>query len=281
MTNPSPANEEQSTRWNSRVGETWVAQQRMLDRLFLPFERVLADAVLASGARNVLDIGCGAGATSIAVARALGSSGQCTGLDISLPLVEAARRKAEAAGVANAHFIRADAQTHAFAPASHDAVISRFGVMFFDDPLAAFANLRRAARSGAALSCIAWRSPRDNPFMIAAEKAAAPLLPQLPPVEPGAPGQFAFVDPDRVSAILSGSWQGVKIEPLDVECELSEADLRTYATSMGRVGTMLADLDAETREAVTTAVTRAFDPYLSNGFARFTAACSIITARAD
>ena len=143
--------------------------------------------------RRVLDVGCGTGSTTLAVARLLGAKGRCTGIDISEPMIAAARARAEREGTP-ASFIRADAQTHAFEPASFDMIISRFGVMFFDDSVRAFANLRRAARDDAELRFIAWRSAAENPFMTTAERAAAPLLPNLPARRPDAPGQFAFAD---------------------------------------------------------------------------------------
>lgn len=281
MTQPHiQTDQSQSALWNSRGGEVWVEQQELLDRLFLPFERLLADAVESSGALNILDIGCGAGATTLAAARRLGPQGQCTGLDISVPLITAARRRAESEGLANARFIAGDAQRHVFEPEAFDAVISRFGVMFFDDPAAAFANLRQAVRPGADLTFIAWRSAEDNPFMVAAERAAAPFLPVLPPRDPAAPGQFAFADPDRVRRILEAEWRDIDIQPLDVPCTLSADDLAIYAARMGRVGQMLPDLDDATRATVTRAVSRAFEPYLSDGVAAFTAACWRVQARA-
>lgn len=274
------ANQAQATLWNGGGGEVWVEQQRMLDRLFLPFERLLADAVQTGGARDVLDIGCGAGATTIAAARSLAQQGHCTGLDISVPLIEAARRRVEAAGVANAQFIVGDAQPHAFAPARFDTVISRFGVMFFDDPEAAFANLRRAVTADGGLTFIAWRDAKENPFMATAERAAAPFLPGLTDRDPAAPGQFAFADAERIRRILTAGWRDIDIEPLDVRCTLSEDDLNTYVTRMGRVGLLLPELDDTTRARVVTTVRRAFEHYVSAGVARFTAACWLVRARA-
>jgi SAM-dependent methyltransferase len=281
MTQPHiQTDQSQSALWNSRGGEVWVEQQELLDRLFLPFERLLAEAVGSGDARDVLDIGCGAGATTLAAARRLGPLGQCTGLDISAPLITAACRRAESEGLANARFIAGDGQRHVFEPEAFDAIISRFGVMFFDDPAAAFANLQRAVRPGGDLTFIAWRSVEDNPFMVAAERAAAPFLPALPPRDPAAPGQFAFADADRVRRILEADWRDIDIQPLDVPCTLSADDLAVYAARMGRVGQMLPDLDEATRATVTRAVSQAFEPYLCDGVAVFTAACWRVQARA-
>ncbi len=274
------ANQAQAELWNGQAGQNWVEQNAMLDRLFEPFERVLLDAVRQTGARQVLDVGCGAGATTFAVARGLGQEGRCIGLDLSAPLVELARRRAVETGVDNADFIVGDAQLQDFQPARFDAVISRFGVMFFDDPVTAFANLRRAARPEAGLACIVWRGAADNPFMTTGERAAAPLLPPAPPRDPNAPGQFAFGDPDRVSGLLSAAgWRDVELQPLDVACSMPAADLETYATRMGPVSLVLPSLEEDRRRAVVEAVGRGFEPFVADGLARFTAACWLVRAR--
>jgi SAM-dependent methyltransferase len=274
------ANQAQAELWNGRAGQSWVELNAMLDRLLAPFEQPLLDAARQEGARNVLDVGCGAGATTFAVARSLAREGRCTGIDLSAPLIELARRRAADLGAPNTDFVVADAQRHDFQPATFDMVISRFGVMFFDDPVAAFANLRRAARPDAGLACIAWRGTEENPFMTAAERAAAPLLPEQPSRVPNAPGQFAFADPDRVDGILSAAgWRDVDLRPLDVACVLSADDLETYVTRMGPVSLVLPGLEADRRRAVITAVKRGFEPFLADGVARFTAACWLVRAR--
>ncbi|MFZ0269546.1 class I SAM-dependent methyltransferase, partial [Caulobacter sp.] len=155
-------NQAQAELWNNQAGHNWVEQNAMLDSLFKPFERLLVDAVGAYGGREVLDVGCGAGATSFAVARALKGQGRCTGADLSAPLIDLARRKAAQMAVDNVDFVVADAQQHDFQPTTFDAVISRFGVMFFDDPIGAFANLRRTSRANAGLACIVWRGAGEN-----------------------------------------------------------------------------------------------------------------------
>jgi len=144
----------------------------------------------------------------------------------------------------------------------------------------AFANLRRAATGDAALRCVAWRGAEANPFMTAAEQAAAPLLPNLPPRRAGEPGQFAFADKRRVRRILEdGGWTDVDIRPLDVECTLPEADLIAYLTRLGPVGRILQEADAETRARVIDAIRPAFDPYVRGADVRFTAACWMLEAR--
>jgi SAM-dependent methyltransferase len=274
------ADNEQAALWNGRAGRTWVDMQEVLDHLFKPFEDLLVEAVRAASGHRVLDVGCGTGSTTLAVARRLDAPGHCLGVDISDPMIAAAQARAQREDTP-ASFIRADVQRHAFEPASFDTIISRFGVMFFEDPVQAFANLRRAASNDARLHVIAWRSAAENPFMTTAERAAAPLLPNLPARRPGAPGQFAFADRHRVSAILEESgWTGVDIQPINVDCTLPEKALLGYLTRLGPVGLILQEADEETRMQVVDTVRAAFDPFVHGTQVRFTAACWRVSARA-
>ncbi|GCB51935.1 class I SAM-dependent methyltransferase [Streptomyces sp. NL15-2K] len=271
----------QASRWNGPAGHTWVEAQTLLDEMLRPFEDLLVEAVMAEHPGHVLDVGCGTGSTTLAVARRLGPAEQCVGIDISEPMITAARARAEREG-ARASFIRADAQDHAFEPATFDAIISRFGVMFFNDSVQAFANLRRAARDEARLCCITWRSPAENPFMTTAERAAAPFLPDLPTSRPEEPGRFAFADSGRVHRILAESgWTGIDIRPIDVPCTLPERELVRYFTRFGPLGLILDQADEKTRAQVVETVRAAFDPYVQGTEVRFTAACWMVGARAQ
>jgi SAM-dependent methyltransferase len=271
---------EQARLWNGPAGRAWVETQELLDHMYKPLEDRLVQAVAARSARCVLDIGCGTGSTTLAVARQLGPEGRCIGVDISEPMIAAARARAERDHVP-ASFIVGDAQVQAFEPSSIDMLVSRFGVMFFDDPIRAFGNLRRAATDDAALWCIAWRSATENPFMTTAERAAAPLLLNLPPRRPGAPGQFAFADAQRVHRILDASgWADIDIQPMNVDCAFPETGLIGYLTRLGPVGLALQEADDQTRQRVIAAVRPAFAPYVHGTEVRFSAACWAIHARA-
>ena len=272
--------EEQAALWNGANGRAWVDVQALLDRMYKPLEDLLVATVSATSARQVLDVGCGTGATALAVAQHLGAQGACTGVDVSEPMIAAARARAEQAHLP-ARFLCADAQRHAFDPGVFDLVISRFGVMFFDDPVRAFANLRRAARQDAALRLIAWRSAVENPFMTTAERAAAPLLPALAPRKQGGAGQFAFADKAWVSSMLEKSgWTDVDLQPIDVVCAFPKAGLRPYLNRLGPVGRALDGADEPTRDRVLDMVLPAFDSYIYGDEVRFTAACWMISGRA-
>src|SRR5690349_10150032 len=273
------ANDEQSQLWNGSAGRAWVEEQEMLDATYLPIENLLAAKAAEHGARDVLDVGCGSGATTLAIARRLGPAARCTGIDISAPLVELANARATRQNPAP-RFVLADAQTHDFEPGSFDLIVSRFGVMFFNAPVLAFANLRRSLRKGGGLCAIAFRAASENPFMVAAERAAAPLLPNLPPRLPDAPGQFALANEDRVRKILANScWTDIDIAPLDVSCAFPEAGLIHYFTRLGPVGLVLRDADEATRDRVIGTIRAAFAPFIAGTEVRFVAACWSIRAR--
>jgi len=279
MTERSAPNRAQAALWNDLGGRTWAELQDMLDRLFLPLEALLVDAAVVAGGKRVLDVGCGAGATTLAVARALGPGSRCTGVDISAPLIAAATARAAAAGAANVTFIEADAQTYAFDAGSFDTVISRMGVMFFDDPVAAFANLRRAAQPGAQLAFLAWRSRDENPFMTAAERSAATVVSELARRDDDGPGQFGFASAERVKGILEAcGWTSIEVRPVDVACSLPVAQLPIYVTQMGAYGRVRGTLDEAARAATDAAVLSAFDPFVAGDQVRFSSAFWRVTA---
>lgn len=263
--------------WNGQAGRNWVEAQTLLDRTLKPFEDILAGAVREAGAKRVLDIGCGVGAVTRAAAR---EAEQSVGIDIAAPMIEAAKTQA-AKENSSARFILADAETYAFEPASFDLTVSRFGVMFFNNVVAAFANIRAALRSGGALCWIAWRGPEENPFMTAAGRAAASVLPDLAPYQPNAPGPFGLADSTRTRALLGeAGWRDIRIDPIDADCTLPASALEFYFTRLGPLGRVFAELDPDTQRRAIDAVRPAFDPFVQGDDARYTAKCWRIAARA-
>jgi SAM-dependent methyltransferase len=272
-------NDEQTTLWNGSAGRAWIEVQPLLDEILEPFASLLLQAVATRSAHRVLDVGCGTGATTLAVARLLGTKGEVIGVDISEPMIGVARARA-ARDDSTATFICGDAQTCPFEPASFDMMISRFGVMFFENSVSAFTNLRHAATDDAELCLLAWRGPEDNPFMTTAERAAAPLLPNIPAREPDAPGQFSFADRGRVARILEeGGWADIDIQPVDVPCAFPEKQLVDYFTQLGPLGRVLHETDEPTRARIIETVRAAFVPYVHRYEIRFNAACWQISVR--
>ncbi|WP_305825192.1 class I SAM-dependent methyltransferase [Massilia brevitalea] len=270
----------QGALWKGGAGNAWVDEQAVIDQMFGPIETLLVETAASSKVERALDVGCGTGGTTLALARRLGTGARCTGIDISEPMIASARRRAALEGLP-VDFVCADAQHHHFEPASVDVVLSRFGVMFFDDPVAAFANLRQATRPGGRLCFVAWRAAEDNPFMTAAEHAARPLLPGLPQRQPDEAGQFGFAREARVRDILEhAGWEGTKVERLDVQCRFPESELTGYLSRMGPVGRAIAGLDAAMQQRVIETMRPAFNAFVTGDTVSFRAACWVASAQA-
>jgi SAM-dependent methyltransferase len=273
------APDDQATLWNGAMGQTWVEMARVTDQLFEPLTAPLLEAA-GAGASALLDVGCGAGFATLALARELGPGTRTVGADISGPLLLAARDRADAAGVP-IDFVLADAQTFDFEPASFDLIVSRLGVMFFVDPVAAFANLRRAATDSARLRFICWRDPAENPFMTLTARATKDLL-DLPARVPNAPGPYGLADPERTRGILTGAgWSGVEARPFDAVCAMPAGELMTFLTRIGPLRDALAEADDELREKVLEAVRAAAAPYVDGDRVSFEAALWVVDAAAS
>lgn len=210
------ANSDQSEAWNGDSGHRWVATADERDEVLAP----VADALLAAAAptpgTRILDIGCGCGATTLMAAHRIGDSGSALGIDLSEPMLNVARQRADAAGAENTSFVRADAQTHPFTPASIDTVIGRFGTMFFSEPEAAFVNIGAALRPGGRLCLATWQPLAANEWLTV-PGAALLQHADLPATAPDGPGMFAQSDPTVVTATLRAAGYGdIAIEATDV-----------------------------------------------------------------
>jgi SAM-dependent methyltransferase len=268
--------------WNDAVGKTWAMLHERLDRQIAPIgAAAIAKADFRAGER-VLDVGCGCGETTFEIAGKVAPGGEVLGVDISAMLLDIAREAAEANGAANVRLVEADAQTQAFAD-RFDVVFSRFGVMFFDDPQGAFANLRKALKPGGRLAFCCWRGPAENLWLALPLRAVGHLLPPLPPSDPNAPGPMAFADGDRLKRILAGAgFAGIAIEPLDLRTGGdSLEDSAFLALRMGPLGAALRQLGAsdELKAKVDSALREAMAPYLEGGVVKLPAAVWIVSAR--
>lgn len=280
MTVESGANADQIAYWNNTAGETWAALQDRLDRQIEPLGLRAMDAGAPQAGERVLDIGCGCGQTSLELAQRVGPSGQVLGVDISEPMLEVARRRGGEAGT-SVSFLAADAQTKAFPPGGFDFAFSRFGVMFFDDPAAAFANVAAALRPGGRLAFVCWRPMLENPWMSVPMFAALPLLPPMPPpADPTAPGPFAFADPERLRSILAGAgFADIDIAPHDQPIGGNDLD-QTVAISLrvGPLGAVLRE-NPELKDGVVGAIREALAPHVTPQGVLLPSATWIVTAK--
>ena len=272
------ANADQAKYWNAGAGETWAALQARLDQQLEPLGRIAMSALAPRAGEHILDIGCGSGQTTHQLATATGKSGSVLGVDISRIMLDVAEARPSSPGVT---FQEADAQTYPFEASKFDAAFSRFGVMFFADPIAAFGNIRRALKSEGRLSFVCWRAPSENPFMTLPMAAAAPLLPPMPPAPPSTQGPFAFADPDHVRSVLSAAgFSDVDLTSHDQA--IGSGDLEqtlTVALKVGPLGAVLRE-NPDRRDAVIEAVRAALAPHDGPDGIKLPSATWIVTARA-
>jgi SAM-dependent methyltransferase len=280
----SASNADQIAEWNGALGERWAQLQQQTEAFLAPFgEAALAAAKPVRGER-VVDVGCGCGDTSIALAQVVGPAGAVVGVDVSRPMLAVARERGEALGLAQLNFVEADA-TDMRLPTPASLAYSRFGVMFFADPVTAFSNIRGNLVRGGRMAFICWRHPRDNPWamtpLVAARHAigAAP-----PPADLNAPGPFAFWDAARLQTILADAgFSAIGIMPFDADVFLG-TDPRDAAESAARIGPLsrlVREVGAERLPEILVAVEAALRPFQStDGSVRLKGGTWLVEARA-
>jgi SAM-dependent methyltransferase len=281
----SGPNAAQITYWNEVSGAKWVALQPTIDEQIRPLGGLAMERAALRPGERVLDVGCGCGATSVDLARRVAPGGSVRGIDISAPMLDRARQLAASEGVTVA-FELADAQTHAFMPGSIDVLFSRFGVMFFADPGAAFANLRTALPPGGRLTFVCWQALPDNPWMAVPLVAALQHVPPPPLPAPGAPGPFSLADPARVREILAqGGFGNVQLEDVrqtvTVGAGAGVDETVEFMLQMGPAAAALRESpDPGLQPRVAAAVREAIAPYLTPQGVRMDSASWVVTATA-
>ena len=273
-------NDDQIAYWNGPTGEKWARFQALMDaNLVQPSEAALALASPRAGER-VLDIGCGAGSTSRDLAALVGPGGHVTAVDVSRPLLDQAR---SLPNPAHLDFLEADAASHPFA-ADQDLVFSRFGVMFFEQPVTALAHLRGSLKPGGRMVFVCWRPAVDNEWVTLPLDVAKALVPPPPAADPHAPGPFAFADPQRLRDMLGqAGFAAVEITPFDGHMDLgvSPGDAAFQMVNLGPTARLLRESDAATRQRVEEAVEQAFARRLKEqGDLRLKLACWLVRAGA-
>ena len=272
-----PTNTEQARAWDGSEGAFWARNADGFEQSVARYDpHLLGAADIAPNAR-VLDVGCGTGSTTRAIAH-VATAGTVLGVDLSARMIEEARERAARDGVGNVVFEQADAQIHPFAAESVDAVVSRTGTMFFGDPAAAYANLARALVPGGRLAMLVWQPPTDNEWIIAIATALAAGR-DLPAPPPEAPGPFSMSDPDRVRGLLEGAGYTAArctavSEPMVFGADVDDA----CAFILGNLGWMLEGLDDSTRERAIADLRRSLQEHRTDLGVAYGSAAWLVTA---
>jgi SAM-dependent methyltransferase len=277
-------NADQIAYWNGPGGQRWADRQQAQDILLKPIADTLIDRARPKAGERIIDVGCGSGATSIAFAQKVGSSGHVFGVDVSGPML--ARARASAPKDLPLDFVLADATVHPFDPASFDLLASRFGVMFFAEPSRSFANLRKALRPSVRLAFACWREPRENPFFMAPLQAVYKHVPKLPQQGPEDPGPFSFASEARVHRILGeAGFTGIAMEPHNLALDVAigrglDAAVRG-ALEIGPASRALEGHPADVRAAAANSIREALATFAKGETVPLPASIWIVTARAS
>ncbi len=276
---------DQNQYWNGSAGDYWVKEQANRDAMLRQFGAIALHAARVAEGERVLDVGCGCADTTIALAERVGEAGKVVGLDISAPML--ARARDRCAGLPNVSFLEGDATVVPLAPGSFDLLYSRFGVMFFTDPVAAFRHLQGALAPRGRLAFISWRTFKENPWAAVPFLAAAEIVGRPEPDPPGSPGPFSFGEADRVRGILlSAGFQAIDIQPFDtiVPAGVTSGTLAEAAKEVARAGPVTRLLMDKSEEQVAKAlevIEARIAQYRSPlGGVRLRAGCWVVTARA-
>jgi ubiquinone/menaquinone biosynthesis C-methylase UbiE len=266
-------NQQQIEMWNGRAGASWVRHNTLLEQLLAEPGRHCMDSISLPTGAKVLDVGCGCGNQTLELASRMDPHSKITGVDISEPMLALAEELREAnqnALKAKVEFIVGDASDSLFANESFDAIYSRFGVMFFDDPTAAFAKLRETLKPKGQLGFVCWQSPALNPFFTAPMQAALSVLPPPPPARPGAPGPFGLADKEVIQRVLTDAgFQTLKIEPLvlllSVGASQSFDEVFEELIQIGPAAALIAESEPALKDPARTAVYERLSEFYSPG----------------
>lgn len=270
------ANEDQKEYWNDSAGEQWVAQQVVMDKTLAKVTESLMTVAAPQEGERVLDIGCGTGETSVIAADA---GAQVTGVDISEPMLALANKRMEGRG----EMIVADASEYR-SEDGFDLVMSRFGVMFFDNPEAAFANINGNLKADGRICFACWRAPRENDWVMVPMMAVKPFMPEEPEPDPHAPGPFALANNERIRGILGGAgFSEINIEPVDIDMVLADGggldQAMLFVTKIGPTARAMSEVDEATRADMHDALRQALRPHEGNGRVALKGAIWIVQAR--
>jgi SAM-dependent methyltransferase len=276
---PSSPNSEQMDYWNASAGQTWAQFHEQLDRQLSPLGSEALRALAPRTGERIVDIGCGCGQSSLDLARRVGPRGSVVGIDISSPMLAIARERELPPPTVRPAFRQLDAQSEDLGQSVFDAAFSRFGVMFFSEPVIAFANIRAALKPGGRLGFVCWRALNENPWMTIPLDAALPYLPPLSPPDPAEPGPFALADAGRIRSVLDcAGFESIFIRPFNAR--IGESDLEQALQLSLRVGPLGAALRGhpECADRAAGAVRQALSHFVTPNGVLMTAAVWIVLA---
>ncbi|MDH4143535.1 MAG: class I SAM-dependent methyltransferase [Acidimicrobiia bacterium] len=255
--------------WRHALGDSWLATVPTADRQFAPLTGAALDALGVAAGQRALDVGCGVGSTTLEIARRVAPTGSVVGIDVSPTLAgEARRRLARWPAIS---IVEGDAQTHDLGDARFDVIHSRLGVMFFEDAVAAFTNLRRAVRRDGALAFTCWQGIEHNPWMSEVGRALIGHVDIPRPAPPGAPGAFSFADPYMVRAVMGNAgWTDLKLEPIQWSVGFESPE---ELAALAPANFLLAPADAATRRRAVDALVEAIGERGSFDYAAWLVSC--------
>jgi ubiquinone/menaquinone biosynthesis C-methylase UbiE len=278
----SEVNKNQRDFWSGKGGDIWVERQNAMDTMLSPLGEAALNKLNLNEGENVLDIGCGCGHTTLNIAKRISPDGQVTGLDISEPMLKRAKESANEMSISNASFNCVDVQTDDIGEEVYSAAFSRFGVMFFEDPIAAFHNINKSLITGASLSFVCWQSPALNPWQSLFIEAVKKYV-DLPSPPPRSPSPFAFMESEYVSSILEESnFQNIMIEGHEAEVNMFSGrslsdSVKDYISINPVVSGMLKDSTEQEKTEIINSAIEAFSPYYSAKGLMFPSATWLVT----
>jgi SAM-dependent methyltransferase len=273
----------QADYWNTAGAARWVQQRAVYDALFHEHGEAALEAAAIGAGHTVLDVGCGCGTTTLSIASRVGPGGLVVGVDISGPMVDVARKRAVAAGVDNVRFELGDAQTAPLDENRYDAVVSRLGIMFFNNPVVAFMRLRRATRTGGRFAAVCWRKTTENPWIALPLEVTSSLL-STEPIDPNVPGPFSLSSRDRIVSLMrTAGYSGVNVEPLDLPLFIgrSAEEAATLMVDLGPVGRAILGASPDVRFRAVEAVAAALAPYTTASQVKMPSAAWLVTAQSE
>lgn len=277
------ANPEQAEYWNTLIGPKWVLLQAEIDQHLAPLNAMLTKSAGVASGHKVIDVGCGTGDLALHLAEVVGPTGAVLGADLSAPMLALAERRRAERGYGHLRFQQVDAQTHAFEPAAYDLALSRFGVMFFGDPVAAFRNVRRALRPSGRLAFVCWAPIEKNPWLEMPMQVGVRWLGPAQPQPPRAPGPFAFSEAAYVEQILGAAgYANIELAPVETvlpgaPTAAQEAD---FVRNMGPLARLIRERepDEPTVRRIVDDVAKGFRPFETDAGVRVPALVWYVTA---